>query len=146
MNISEDTRRVIEFLDEYSGGTLRKKNDLAIILEITANLGDFATANKIIFTGKSVYNLYKKLKKTKGQGLDLLQKQLLRSIDELKNFLAQISEYFDEEIKQRFETTYFPNTNGASANLIDLSYDLSILKDLQMERNHTIKQQENDLQ
>lgn len=146
MKISNDTENVINFLEEFSPDGLRKKNDLAAILEITAQMNDFALANKIIFTGKSVYNLHQKFRKAKGLGTDLLQEQLLKSLDELTELLQNVAlNCNDEEIKKRFEVTYFAKTNGSLANLIDLSCDLSILKDVQMRRDEILRQQGNDL-
>jgi|YNPMSStandDraft_1061717.scaffolds.fasta_scaffold00431_9 hypothetical protein len=146
MKISEDTQNVINFLDEFSPDGLRKRNDLAVILEITAQMNDYALANKIIFTGKSVYNLNRKFKKTQGTGADLLQNQLLKSLDELVELLQKVIQNCnDEELKKRFEVTYFANSNGSLANLIDLAYDLSILKDVQMRRDEFLKQENDDL-
>lgn len=146
MKISEDTAAVIEFLEQFSSEGLRKNNDIAIILELSASAGDFELVNQIIFTGKSVYNLYKKLKKTQGDNAEILHKQLARSADELKILLDKAISPEITEARKRFEETYFPNTSGALANLIDLSYDLSVLKDAQMQRNEFIKNSENDLQ
>ncbi|HOM05384.1 MAG TPA: hypothetical protein PLU67_07825 [Candidatus Kapabacteria bacterium] len=145
MKISDDTRRVIEFLEAYSEEGLRKKNDLEVLLEISASRGDFAFANKLIFTGKSVFKLYKTFKKSTGNNADALKTQLSSSIEDLRRLLRSATDDADEQIKKRFEETYFVDTNGAVANLIDLSHDLSVLKDLQTDRNQSIKQQNNDL-
>ncbi len=145
MKISDDTRRVIEFLQAYSEEGLRKKNDLEVLLEISASRGDFAFANKLIFTGKSVFKLYKIFKKSTGNNADALKTQISSSIEELRRLLRSATDDADEQIKKRFEETYFVDTNGAVANLIDLSHDLSVLKDLQTDRNQSIKQQNNDL-
>ncbi len=145
MNISEDTRRVIDFLEAYSESGLRKKNDLEVLLEISASRGDFAFANKLIFTGKSVFQLYKTSKKSIGNSADSIKTQFISSIEELRHLLRTAVDDADEQIKKRFDETYFVDTNGAVANLIDLSHDLSILKDLQTDRNQSIKQQGNDL-
>lgn len=145
MKISDDTRRVIEFLEAYSEEGLRKKNDLEVLLEISASRGDFAFANKLIFTGKSVFKLYKTFKKSTGNNADALKTQLGSSIEDLRRLLRSATDDADEQIKKRFEETYFVDTNGAVANLIDLSHDLSVLKDLQTDRNQSIKQQNNDL-
>ncbi|MEJ5245685.1 MAG: hypothetical protein WHV28_08265 [Bacteroidota bacterium] len=145
MKISEDTRRVVDFLEAYSEEGLRKRNDLEVLLEISASRGDFAFANKLIFTGKSVFKLFKTFKKSVSNNADALKTQLNSSIEELRSLLHSAVENADEQIKKRFEETYFVNTNGALANLIDLSHDLSVLKDLQSDRNQSIKQQSDDL-
>ncbi|HPU24404.1 MAG TPA: hypothetical protein PL149_09680, partial [Candidatus Kapabacteria bacterium] len=100
MKISDDTRRVIEFLEAYSEEGLRKKNDLEVLLEISASRGDFAFANKLIFTGKSVFKLYKTFKKSTGNNADALKTQLSSSIEDLRRLLRSATDDADEQIKK----------------------------------------------
>lgn len=146
MKISEDTLAVIDFLDKFSEEGLRKKQDIASILEISASRGDFAIVNQIVFTGKSVRNLYSKLKRTTGNNSEILQKQLAASADELRVLLDKAIDDEYPEIKERFEVTYLKGTSGCLANLIDLSHDLTILKEAQAKRSEIAGSDENELQ
>ncbi len=145
MELSEDTLAVIDFLEQLSEGGLRKKNDIGIILEISASSGNYQLVNQIVFCGKSVYNLYKTLKRAQDSSPDAVQNQLLQSADELKALLdsAVPAEFATE--RKRFEVTYLSDTSGAFANIVDLSHDLSVFKEAQKLRNEFIKNQENDL-
>jgi hypothetical protein len=80
MQISDDTKSVVNFLDEYTKGNLRKKNDFAAILEICATYNGSDTLNHLIFSGKSLWNISSKLKKTSSSadGVNLLQKEVER--------------------------------------------------------------------
>lgn len=134
MNISEDTRRVVDFLEDFSEGGLRKKDDLLILLQSASDSLDHKLMNNIIFTGKSIRNLYTKYKKTKDSNADILQRELARSADELKLMIDSLIPE-DESIRHRFGNTYMNPTAGCLANLIDLAADLALLKDLQSRRS-----------
>ena len=63
MELSEDTQKVLEFLDNYSESGIRKRNDIASILEISASYNLHTLFNNIVFTGKSIWNLFLKIRK-----------------------------------------------------------------------------------
>lgn len=133
MKLSEDTIRVLNYLDDYTDNNLRKRNDIGTIIEICASNNEADLLNRLIFSGKSVWNLSQKSKMTgSGQeGAELIQKELMRSINDVKNMLEKIIEYADKELQIRFENIYFQISTGSFKNIIDLSHDLSKIKDLQ---------------
>ncbi len=134
MNISDDTIKVLEFLDSYSEGGIRKSNDIASLLEIGAQFNQFDLFNSITFLGTSVWNLSKKIKNLRQntEGIYLLNKEFNTQIDQLQIALKNLINFANDEIIiDRFDTIYFINTQGSIKNLIDLSHDLSIIKDIQ---------------
>lgn len=134
MNISEDTLKVLEFLDNYSEGGIRKRNDIALLLEIAASNNQHELFNNLVFTGKSVWNLSKKVKKIDPhqEGADLVRNEFARQLDGFKKILEiLLNQSDDEKIAERFDTIYFVITQGAVKNIIDLSHDLAIFKDVQ---------------
>ncbi|MFA7626307.1 MAG: hypothetical protein WCZ17_04600 [Candidatus Kapaibacterium sp.] len=133
MKLSNDTIAVIEFLDEYSKSNLRKKNDLATLFELYATYLDADQFNRLVFSGKSLWNIYSKFKKTtrNAEGSELLIKELDRCANEITEHIKVICNYADDEIKNRFEDIYLPVTKGGFLNLIDLAHDLSYFKELQ---------------
>jgi hypothetical protein len=133
MKLSDDTLRVLKFLDDYTDNNLRKRNDIGSIIEICASNNNADLLNRLIFAGKSVWNLSQKDKKTvSGQeSAELIQKELMRNLNEVKTLLEKIIDDFDKDIQTRFDTIYFQISAGSVKNLIDLSHDLSKIKDLQ---------------
>ncbi len=131
MNLSDDTQKVIQFL-EYLGVQLRKKNDFALILEISATYNLIDELTKLIFSSASVWNLSKTLKKVAGNpNALLLENELHKGIEELLNSLREIIDSAEVEYVKRFQNIYFQNTDGAIRNLIDLAHDFSAFKDIQ---------------
>jgi hypothetical protein len=133
MQISDDTKAVVQFLNEYTKGNLRKVNDLEYIFEIAATYDGNDELNRLVFAGKSVWNIASKLKKVVHgtEGIELLEKELLRNIDEMIRLMRKISEFAEIDVKKRFDDIYFVETSGALKNLIDLGHDLSVFKDIQ---------------
>lgn len=134
MKLSDDTLKVLDFLDNYSEGGIRKRNDIALLLEIAASLNLYELFNNIVFTGKSVWNLSKKMKKIdpNQEGADLVRNEFARQLDEFKKLLTNLLiQSDDQELQERFDTIYFVITQGAVKNLTDLSHDLAILKEIQ---------------
>jgi hypothetical protein len=132
MNISDDTKAVVEYLDKFAGG-LRKKNDMMLVLEICATFDGALLLNKLIFSGKSVWNLSKTLRRISpdDDGAPLIQKEMLRGVGEMKEFLTEMILRAEDADKKRFDDIYFPETRGALKNLVDLAHDLGKFKDLQ---------------
>jgi len=143
MTISEDTANVVQFLDLFSEGTLRKKNDLFLLIESAALSNNHKLMNNIIFAGKSFYNLSRKIKRT-SEHSDIVYKEILRNADELRKMIGSVL-IDDNEITSRFKVTYFDDSSGCLANLIDLAYDLSIMKNAQSKRLEILKQAEDEL-
>jgi hypothetical protein len=136
MKYSEDTKQVLDFLDYMTGDNLRKRNDLGAVLEIGAAIGKAALVDDIIFTGKSLWTLSQKIRRTAKdeEGAELLQQELAKQIDEIKEMLGNIAAMSNsEEIAGRFAETYMPQSRGAALNLFDLAHDLAELKNLQIQ-------------
>lgn len=141
MIISEDTKKVVEYLDQYSENKLRKKNDLETIIEIAATYNGHEILSELIFNGKKVWNLFKKIKKVNpnDDGAELIQKELLKGIEEIRAILAEFAEFGEEQDKKRFDDIYLPDTRGTMLNVIDLSHDLHFLKNLQADSKKSPK-------
>jgi hypothetical protein len=135
MKLSEDTIQVLEFLDYTSSNTLRKRNDLGVILEVLAtnNLPDLA--NDIIFYGAALWNTFKTFKKNpSNEGTSKLVIEIENLFNKMENFLMTITEFVPEDdIIERFNKVYLKGESGSRMNIIDLSYDLNELKKVQIQ-------------
>lgn len=141
MTFSDDTNNVLNALDYISGNSLRKRNDIASIIEICATYDGFELLNNVIFTGKSVWNLQSKINKISDsdEGAHLIKNELLNNIEKLRRHIIEISEKADNDSKKRFQEIYLSENQGGLKNLIDLSFDLSIFKELQNQNKRMSK-------
>ncbi|MBL7974003.1 MAG: hypothetical protein JNJ85_03770 [Candidatus Kapabacteria bacterium] len=139
MEISNDTQAVIEYLDNYSGNNLRKKNDMATIFELAATKDSAEIINTIVFSGTSLWKVFGVLRKQtpQSEGYKQLENEFAASMNELRSNLSVLVEETEEEILQRFHDIYLSMNSGVIRNLTDLAHDLSQFKELQneMKRN-----------
>ncbi len=142
MNISQDTEQVLEFLDYFSGNALRKRSDLAILLEISASYGFSEQMNELIFEGTYFRNLNQSIKKaaTDPSAIGKMEREIISSFEKMKSqIFSIISNLDDKVIKKRFQDLYFANTQGSYRNMYDLASDLALLKEIQ----NTLKSKSN---
>lgn len=131
MIISPDTQAVLDFLDEYYKRSMRKLNDIGVILELGARNNSAEDINRLIFAGKSVWNLYRKAKSVTMQP-NPIEEEMERNISEMQKYLTAIKvENADEEIGKRFSDVYLNDKFETKFNLIDLAHDLALIKELQ---------------
>lgn len=130
MEISQDTLRVVNFLQEFSNNSLRKRKDIEVILEIAATKSNPIIIEKIVFVGKSIWNLNKAFSRSQTSNSNL-QRELENSFYELQDLLYQLIQGIeDQAVINRFNDVYLQRNLGCFRNSIDLSHDLAKLKEL----------------
>ncbi|MCS6965825.1 MAG: hypothetical protein NZ473_03560 [Candidatus Kapabacteria bacterium] len=138
MQISPDTEAVVEYLQAYSGGRLRKAQDIGLLLEVGARQGVPEIANKLIFTGAALWHVYRVWKRLEpsAEGYQGLVEAFSGNVTEMRVLLQRLLEMAPQEVQERFQETYLRVAQGAVRNLVDLAHDLSWLKRLQNEARH----------
>lgn len=134
MEISKDTKAIVEVLNEFSENKLRKKNDLECILEICASNSMDLLANELIFNGKSLSQIYATLKQQTSDTdlVNNLKQEYENTLIKFVELVHKVSSKFsDPKIKERFEGIYFQNSVGSQMNILDLAHDFAFLKELQ---------------
>lgn len=139
MEIGKDIEQLLELMAEYSENTLRKAQDIAVILELAAQLSQADNINLILLYSASLWNLYKTVQR-QSQNKEILQREIAKSANELSLAISRISENLEDEyLKSRFEQLYFGNEQGNIMNLIDLAHDFDIMKKIQTEAKQSRK-------
>mgnify|MGYP001773220184 CR=1 FL=1 len=135
MELSPDTEAVLEYLQAYSGNTLRKVRDVGLILEVAAQQNAPALAQDIIFTGAALWRVYRVWKRLppSAEGYRTVVDTFSESITALRKLLQQLLQDAPPEVQERFQQTYLRLAEGAVRNLVDLAHDLSWFKQLQNE-------------
>jgi hypothetical protein len=135
MPYSSQTEAVLAYFDEYTGFNLRKRNDIAELLEAASLLDAADEFNNLIFTGKVVWNLYATLRKTTPvqDGYQSVEQEFTTEIHNLRNRLVFFTtqDAIENETKSRFQEIYLGTGQGTTRNIVDLAHDLARFKDLQ---------------
>lgn len=141
MEISKDTLLVIEAIDNYSEGTLRKKNDLTNIFEICASFNLTKEIETLIFSGKILWNLYRTIKRPDVEQDTLVgvQNEFQNTLEKIREVLISIQNNSEETFQKRLQDTYLEMTKGCVLNIVDLCHDFGKFKDMQ----NTIKNAQN---
>ena len=133
MEISQDTLLVIEALNNFSENTLRKKNDLTIILELAATYNLDKELSEFIFTGKVLWNLFKTIKRPNNdqESMSVIQKEFEVSLESIRALLVKFQTLSDKTFQKRLQDTYLEMTKGCVLNIVDLCHDFGKFKDMQ---------------
>lgn len=139
MTLSPDTLHVLDHLEASGESGLRKRDDLGVLLELSAERGDWELVNELFFEGALLANVYGTLRRSgsNAEGYDKLEREFADSAERLRANLARALVDADDEQVERFETTYYAMTQGALRNLVDLAHDLKRGKQAQRSAQDT---------
>jgi len=138
MELSSDTRNVLDYLESASEQGLRKRNDLGVLFELAAERGAHDEMNDLLFHGTHMFNLFHTLRRASntGEGYDTLEREFSESVERLRDLVAGALVDANADHVERFEVTYYAMTQGSLRNLIDLAHDLSLAKRVQNDEKH----------
>ncbi len=141
MELSIDTRNVLDFLENFSEQGLRKRNDLGLLFELSAERGAHDEMNDLLFHGTYLYNLYRTLRNASAnsEGYQNIEKEFAGSVEQVRDQIAKVLVDADQDHVERFQTTYYAITQGSLRNLVDLAHDLSVAKRIQNDNKHEKK-------
>lgn len=140
MKISDDTSAAVDFLDHRTGHALRKKSDLAVILEIGISSEDADTFNSLVFSGKVAWNLYSRLRtlQPNSDGYQQMEAEFGRAVNDIRVLLADAAHKSNSSaVAERFQQTYLEIGPGVLRNIIDLAHDLARIKDMQNDNRYS---------
>lgn len=134
MTLSPDTEKILIFLDYVTNNSLRKRDDLGIILEVLATENKINLANELLFYGSALWNTFRisKRSSTTSPELEKIEAELPNLFNTLTEILNDIYPLLPQNEQRRFDKVYLQPTRGCQFNIIDLCYDLNELKKVQM--------------
>lgn len=145
MDISEDTRKTLTGLTEFSGNKIKNPDDIAYLIEISHTTNQRAYLNNLMFTAKYLNGLGKilhtgitniKANKNNSQAKETMERDSINKIrNEYKINLEKFLIQFEEIVKSsagdeylNFKNKYLASTQISMINITNLIYDLSWLK------------------
>lgn len=133
MKISEDTKQVIDFLEEINEAELPKKHDMSVILEIGAQTGKASLVNDVIFSGSSVWKMYNKLNSSDptDEKTEKIKIEMKRSFSEIQEHLSELMSLYEYSGDIPLNDNYFEKDQESIMNIIELSSSLFLLKEVQ---------------
>ncbi|HTX19649.1 MAG TPA: hypothetical protein VMG34_13420 [Bacteroidota bacterium] len=130
MVVSQDTATLVASLQEYSGSKLRHAGDLAILIELSRSGNQQQVLEDLSFLSKFLVNTRAVMDRVGkgGEGYDKLSFQFTENLEKASTFVRLLVKESPDETKRHFTSTYFSMTPAALSSLMELFYDISWLK------------------
>ena len=145
MDTSENTRKVLSELIEFTGNKIKNHDELALLIEISLIKDNISLFNDITFNAKYLNGLGKilhtgltniKVNKSSPELNDALQHDSINKVRNeykihLEKFINQLNEFIKplQGIDEKeFRKKFLSSTQLSMVNLTNLIYDLSWLK------------------
>lgn len=142
MNMSPATIEIMATLDVLSTGTLKCREDLGTLLELTAQSNAQRQLDDLGFTAKFLSKSHGIMQRIgrNGQGYDQLAKEFSSNLEKATALIRSLMTAAPIEVQQRFVSTYLSLTPESLQNLLSLFYDLSWYKNWRMDSERAGKQ------
>jgi|SRR4030095_4497124 hypothetical protein len=143
VNISTETQKLVNELNEFSGFKLKNSSDLSRLIEIAAITGDGKLYYDLQFHAKYVNGLTKILQSnlsvssnpsgfsvapSNDEAKEKIRKEFQSSVVKFKELLKKLLENAEPDTKTELEKKYLSMTRESFLKLNSLIYDLSWLK------------------
>lgn len=124
-----------EFLDDvekFSQQSLKRKDDLSILVKAYDENGKIEDFENLSFTGKYINGLFTVLKNSVNipevESVDHIKKDLSENMEKVISQLKEITFKMDDDEKKIIEENYFTLNQSSLQNLRQLVEDLDIIK------------------
>ena len=130
MVISQETSALISSVQAFSRNKLRHADDLAILVELSHLHHRDQVLDDICFLSKFLINASTVMKRIgrDGEGYDKLSREFSENLEKANTFVRLLVKEAPEDVKRHFVSSYFGLTPVALESLMQLLYDISWLK------------------
>lgn len=135
VEISEETRRFVEDLDEYSSRRLKNRDDLAQVIELARTQQKKQVLDDIAFFAKSVWNTFNVMQRTgpAGEGYEKLSILFNENYENVSTLIRTLVKEAPEDVKEYFRAKFFPLTHEGMSEMLNLIHDVSWLKNWEID-------------
>ena len=139
MRISEQTRRFVQELDEYSSRRLKNHEDLAQIIELAQTQRKQQVLDDIAFFAKSLWNTFNVMQRTgpAGEGYDKLSILFNENYEKVSTLIRTLVKEAPEDVKEHFKVKFFSLTHEGMSQMMNLVHDVSWLKNWEIDHKKT---------
>jgi hypothetical protein len=130
MELSEDVVSLLSALEAMSGGSLQRREDLGMLLELGSSPPRRSLVDELGFYARFLdrtYGIMKRIGK-KGEGYERLEREFGSVLEKVSALLDALLAGGPEADVNRFRATYRVTSMGALENLLALLHDLSWYK------------------
>lgn len=130
MHIGADTTRLLAELDQLSGGRLKRREDLGILLELGAHADHRSALGDLGFSAKFLARAHGMMQRIGpgGEGYDRLSAEFSSHLEKVSMLLRSILRDAPDDVRSYFSTRYLSLTPEGLGGLLELCHDLGWYK------------------
>jgi hypothetical protein len=130
MQISPPTITLLTTLESHAGRPLRRRDDVAILLELAYRQDREPDLDRLSFLAKFLARTMGIMKRIgiDGQGYDRLSSEFTANLEQARALLIDFLRLAPDEARSRFQTAYLTMTPAAVENVLAFLQDLSSYK------------------
>ena len=130
MVISQETAALVSSIKNFSQGKLQHEDDLASLIELSRLHNHGQVLDDLSFLAKflvSTGNVMKRIG-SDGEGYGSLSNEFAENLEKASTFVRLLVKEAPDDVKSHFTSAYFGMTPAAVSSLLQLLYDVSWLK------------------
>jgi len=142
MEIRSEINQFIDSVNTFSQNRLQNKEDVSILLQLSRDEGKEQVFDDLTFHAKYIYRVFGILKRTTpdSDAYPKLSAEFKEGIEKVSTLLRTLVKEAPDDIKQHFMGKYFGMTHECLDNVLAVSYDLSWIKNWNIDKgNNTEK-------
>ncbi len=141
MVVSQETASIVSSLEDYSRHTLRHASDLAFLIELSRIHNRRQVLDDICFLSKFLVNTNNVMKRIghDAEGYSKLSYEFTENLEKASTFIRLLVKEAPDDIKKHFTSTYFGMTQGGLNSLMELLYDITWLKNWEIDHRSTVQ-------
>ena len=128
--LSTSTRELLEAVEALSANTLKRRNDLGILIGLAERNDARHTLDDLAFSAKFVVNVHGIMKRIGpgGEGYDKLGAEFSVHIEKATGLTGSLLASAPSSVQEQFAEAYFALTPAGLQNLLALFHDLAWYK------------------
>jgi hypothetical protein len=135
MDLSPSTASLLSTLDTMASGTLTRREDLGILLELGMQPERRRSLSELSFCAKFIHRAHAILRRigSDGEGYERMAKEFGANVERAVALIRMLVEDAPQSVLDRFSSTYFVLSKEGIENLLALCHDLAWLKNWQID-------------
>lgn len=144
MEIHKEISSFVDRVDSYSQHRLKNKPDISILLQLSHDHGQGQVFDNLTFHAKYMYRLFGIMKRTSpdSEAYPKLSAEFKDGVEKVSMLMRSLLKLGPDDIEQRFTDRYFALSHASMENLMSISYDLSWIKNWNIDAEHTSDSQQ----
>lgn len=140
LSTRRETAELLSDVEQFAQRQLRYRSEISAFIDIATTHQQQKIFEDIIFLAKFLWNAYNLMQRIgpMGEGYSKLSGEFRDSLEKFSTLIKTLIKEGPEELKEKFKAMFFSMSSEHLNNLIQLSCDLSWLKNYSIDTKHSL--------